>query len=117
MINAPGARGSALISTLPDIRAGSSSTQALCPSQIIRSNGDASIPGDQEVSDVSLSVDQLWADAANEKRALTPTGNESKIASSFSQIQTNSALTWIFITPGKIYLSNSYLFPPGGIVR
>lgn len=71
MINAPGARGSALISALPDFQADSSSTQALCPSQIIVSNGDASIPRDQEVSDVSVSTDQLGADAANVKRALT----------------------------------------------
>lgn len=99
MINAPGARESALISSLPDFRAGSSSTQALCPSQIIRSNGDARIPRDQKVSDVSASVDQLGADAAKEKRVLTPTCNENKSALSRSQIQTNAALTWIFITP------------------
>lgn len=80
MINAPGARGSALISVLPDFRAGSSSRRALCPSQIIRSNGDASIPRDQEVSDVSVSTDQLGAAVANDKRALTPTGNRSKKA-------------------------------------
>lgn len=98
MINAPGARGSALISALPDFRAGSSSTQALCPSQIIRSNGDASIPRDQRVSDVSISADQLGADRANKKRTLTLTVNKTKSALSLSQIQTNAALTWIFIT-------------------
>lgn len=96
MINAPGARGSALISALPDFRAGSSSTQALCPSQIIRSNGDASIPRDQRVSDVSISADQLGQ--IEQTRTLTLTVNKTKSALSLSQIQTNAALAWIFIT-------------------